>query len=318
VVLPLLLTCEEACTYDDFAALRRRWIDCYDGRFLPVDLGYVIDVGCLCLLCDGLDQVETQAVRDYLKAAKHTFALGRENLVLIASRPSATMVLQHWHEVVFLRLQPFSEADQEVYFGREGYKKARRLFEMSPNMACVPMLAYMVQSLIDQGEANGVTTRTELYGRYLDYTIRRHETNRAFSLQNRSARESILKALGLLAYRALMEEPPQIQRIDARLYDSLKQECGAAYEALPQFGLVNLVERGDESLNFTHRSYQEYLAARHAYTSDEVIRGILKESWKPKWDVVIRFMAGLKGESTIQNILVKRDDIIHSNLFLSG
>jgi hypothetical protein len=225
-VMPLFMTCEEARERPDFADLRRRWIDERNGRFLADDLEYVFDTSHLCLLCDGLDQVTAQDYR-YDRFAKHAFALARENPVLVSSRPSALHALERDRDVTFLALQPFSTAAQRVYFG-EYYAEARRLAALSPDLARVPMLAYMLRDQISKGKIHGITSRTELYGRYLEHTVTGHDTNLPISRQNPSEKIMVINALCLLAYRALVLNPPQIQRVEAVFYETLKRSKVAA------------------------------------------------------------------------------------------
>jgi hypothetical protein len=327
-LIPLFLTCEEARGFASLEDLRRRWIDERKGRMLAADLEYAIDPDHICLLCDGLDQVKAPDY-DYASFAQHAFGLAPDQLVLVASRPSTVLALEPDQTVIFLGLRPFSEEAQAAYFG-EFYAKARRLTKLSPDLARVPMLAFMLRQLIAQGQAEGVTTRTELFDRYWDHTTKKHETNLPFTRQNRTKREATIKTLRVLAYRALAQTPPQIQTVAATLYDRLKSEAGGrpealvSYEELPRFGLLNLmVAHGGDALYFTHQSYQDYLAALHTQDCEEAKETILEERWNPKWQEVIRFLAGREGEPLIRQILKEGDDvvhdnIIHSNLFLAA
>jgi hypothetical protein len=86
--------------------------------------------------------------------------------LLLARRPSALLALEQ-KDVTLLSLQPFSPATQ-----RAGeHAEARRLAALSPVLARVPMLPFILRELITSAEAAVVMTRTELYGRYLDYTV---------------------------------------------------------------------------------------------------------------------------------------------------
>jgi HEAT repeat protein len=319
-VLPLFMTCEQARTHNDLEAVRRQWINERKGQFLAADLEYAFEKGSPFLLCDGLDQVPAHE-NDYRSFAEHAFALAGDNRILISSRPSALLTLESKRDVTFLGLRPFSRAAQQAYFGPKYYPEAVRLGTLSPILAQVPMLAFMLRTLIADGKYGHEATRTGLYKLYLDYTVKEHDANLNYARQNPSERIEIIRALSFLAYRALELDPPQIQRIDTEFYDAIRKEKGKDLppcEKLARFGLINLIcERGTDALYFTHQSYQEYLAALYVF-SEKKAQIILRERWNSKWVEVIRFMAGLEGEPLIREILSHGDNVIYSNLFLAA
>jgi HEAT repeat protein len=321
--LPLFMTCKETSKYEDFPSLRRRWVDKYKDQFLAEDLEYAFDGSRIWLLCDGLDQVEAPDY-DYQSFAEHAFALAGDNPALISSRPSALLAIETNRDVIFLGLKPFSPAAQQAYFG-EHLAEARRLAAFSKDLSEVPMLAFMVRELITKRQSRDIATRTELYARYLKYTVEEHDTNLPFARQNRSERDMIINALEVLAYRSLALDPPQIQRVNAGLYDTLQNEQSGgelpSSQKLTRFGFINLlVEHVGDALYFTHQSFQEFLAAQYLNEPghESEIEKLMGELWNPKWAEVIRFLAGLKGESLIYQILTQADNVIHSNLFLAA
>jgi HEAT repeat protein len=311
--LPILSTCEGIRGQNSLQGLLQRWVDDRKRHFLPQDLRHVIDSSRIYLLCDGLDQITGY---DYSSVAKHAFNLATNNPVIIASRSSALLVLEEEKDLTFLGLQPFSSEAQQKYFGPR-YDEARRLAALSPELAKVPMLASLLKKAISMRDTDKLRTRTELYNRYWHHTILTQDSNGPFAIEHRSTRIKIEHALELLAYRALAQEPPQIQKIEPAFFEELQTDL--EYEILTRFGVIGrLTELGRETLCFTHQSYQEFLAARYADRDEHAAQTILVESGRPKWIEVIRFLVGLKGQALVDKILEKDENIIFSQTFLAA
>lgn len=45
---------------------------------------------------------------------------------------------------------------------------------------------------------------------------------------------------------------------------------------------------------------------------------VINERWSPKWKEVIKFLAGIRGQEIVEKIYSKKDNIIHSQLFLAA
>jgi hypothetical protein len=320
--VPILLSCREFDDWkeDPWASLKKHLVRRYEARFLPVDLTDLLDeskdTGNLVFLLDGLDQIEK---RNYSELVSRAFDLAPGNALLISARPSAVQdpALQNNPDITLLRLKPFSVDDQKEYFGKY-YTEATRLRAMAPELTQIPMLAFMVRTLLKKpSEVKDVRTRTDLHGKFVDHILKKHEPSARLLAEWPSLPDDAEQALNALAYFALDNAKPQIQRIEARLYRKLNQPI--KIEDLTKFGLVNYVlEQGEKQLLFfTHQSFQEFLAARYIAEDDEQIRHVLNEQWNPKWEEVIRFLAGLKGEKIIREIYAQ-DNSIHAPLFLAA
>ncbi|MGJ0482924.1 MAG: HEAT repeat domain-containing protein [Methylomicrobium sp.] len=323
-MVPLFLTCAElersrAYHWDD---LLNECIKRYETEFLKIDLkNFLVQAFLekrLFLLLDGLDQIID---RNYSELARIAFEIANGNAVLITSRPSAVLVLESDPSILFLRLEPFSAAQECQYFG-EYYDDAKKLSALAPELAQIPMLAYMIHTLVKDKAAAGLTTRTEIYQKFITHILIEHTPNKSISTQDWTLYRRISKVLSALAYHALAKPQPQIQRVEAELVDQVLGEIHhpVTIEDLTKFGLVNRVlERGENQLMFfTHQSFQEFLAAQHLANNPESIPLVLAERWHPKWREVIRFLSGLCGEPIIQQLMASRDNLIHADLFLAA
>ena len=318
--VPIFLSCVELedCRASHWDDLENDLISRYKAEFLEKDLVDCLESafneGCLVFLLDGLDQIES---RDYSKLAQIAFGIAAGNAVLIAARPSAVLLLESDPEIAFLRLEPLSVDAQRDYF-QEYYAEAKRLSAMAPDLAQIPMLAYMIRTLVKKPAAKALMTRTAIYQKFVERILREHGPNAQLFEKDPDLSYDMEMALSVLAYHALAKTPPQIQRVETKLYRSLNQSV--KIKDLTKFGLVNFVmERGEKDLLFfTHQSFQEFLAAQHLAKDTQEVQLVLAERWHPKWREVIRFLSGLCGESIIRQIRAPSDNLIHADLFLAA
>jgi HEAT repeat protein len=328
--IPLFLTCSELeqSQVRHWVDLQNKLISRYEAEFLAVDLKDFLDQAFqekrLVFLLDGLDQIK---VLRYADLARTAFEIAGANSVLISARPSAVLALESDPNVIFLRLQSFSDDEERQYFGQY-YDSAQRLLILAPELARVPMLAYMIRTLVKVRLTAGVETRTEIYQQFVQYILLKHEPNATISGEDWTLSRNLSKALSTLAYRALAET--QIQRFEADLADRVLGEMlrnsilqqPVSIEQLSTFGFINRVlEQGENRLLFfTHQSFQEFLAAQYLIEDEhESERNkVLAERWNPKWKQVIQFLAGLKGEQILEALLEAPDNIIHANLFIAA
>ena len=262
-----------------------------------------------------MDQIKGD---DYSNLARTIFNITSRNPVIISSRPSAVISLESERDIPFLRLKPFSPEDEKQYFA-DDYEKARSIVSFAPDLTRIPMLAYMVKTLIREGKATNIFNRADIYTRFLDHIIYYHDPNIPL-LSRVQLTEDIKKALKRISFDAFNSKEPQIQKISISIY--LEGEFRIPVDDLSRFGLVNLVlERGDTtqpSLFFTHQSFQEFIAAQYINEGKERIEMVINERWSPKWKEVIKFLAGIRGQEIVEKIYSKKDNSIHSQLFLAA
>lgn len=270
------------------------------------------------LLVDGLDQIRGGAA-EYEPLARKIIETIKAN-VIIASRPSAVVALEGQDDVSFLRLKPFSRSIQKRYFGEQHYKRARGLSVNCPDSIAIPMLAYMVRTLIEKGEDKDVKNRAGLYKKFIKHVLteyRHGELQLPLGLRN-----EIRVNLQKIAYYGLNTKEKYIQRIPLEYYNKklLQQKLTMKADELTKSGLVNLIVESGDCLYFTHQSFQEYLAAEWTKENTEAIEHILDRMWNPKWKETMKFLAGMLGEDFIRKIYSPgcRDNCIHSRLFLAA
>lgn len=241
--------------------------------------------------------------------------------VIIASRPTAVVTQESNPDVFLLRLKPFDVAMQRSYFGNL-HAKARELCRHDADMIAVPMLAHMVRSLIKEGREGTIANRTSLYQEFVDYILHRCDLEglEISETECENAREFLQR----IAFKALRKGAPYIQRIPFSLCRPLIPYRGLSLDVLLKLGLVTeIVDRSKGTtryLCFTHQSFQEYLAAEWVNEKKERIEVVLREYWNPNWRNVIKFLAGLAGETVIAKIYSspEYDNAIHSRLFLAA
>ena len=167
----------------------------------------------LVLLVDGLDQIRGGG-NEYARLANHILDLTKNN-VIIASRPSAVIQLENEKDFTFLRLKPFDMNSQELYFG-DHYKRASGLSLNAPDLIAVPMLAYMVRTLVEKTDAEDARCDADLYKGFIDYILKGYKHG-AFELPL-DLRNEIRVNLQRISYDALREEEPYMQKIPLEYY----------------------------------------------------------------------------------------------------
>jgi hypothetical protein len=279
-----------------------------------------IQNGMLLFLIDGLDQFNQEhlSVRGILDRLLN--AVGTCKLIA-TSRPMAILGLEPLFPEAILTLKPFSKIDERAYFGKQ-YRQARKLIQMDRQLTTVPMLAYLVKTIVDIPLEQPVQTRYDLYRRFIDHVFCEHHPN-IHRFSNPALFERVQTNLERLAYLALDQVDPQFQSISLRRIgiDNILPNL----DELRLHGLVNLLlERPSTSchVRFTHQSLQEYFAASWVLRKENatLLQKVLSERRLPKWKEVIRFITDERRDEIINQIypINKKDNIIHSHLMLAA
>ena len=192
------------------------------------------------LLVDGLDQIKAGG-SGYECLANHVLDLMGKN-VIIASRPSAAINQEDENQFTFLRLKPFDTNAQKNYFG-ENFKRSKQLSMNASYLIAIPMLANMVRMLIEEKQDGNINNRAELYEKFIGYILTKYKHGKA--KLSPGLRTQIRISLGKIAYDALAEKEPHIQKIpldfcydEGRLPDDPTERND---ELLTKSGLVNLI-----------------------------------------------------------------------------
>ena len=328
--IPLLFHCRDVeKAFENDKDIQTKWIEMFTFRqaCAEVDLslkdlvwglGHAKEVGKLVIICDGLDQIDHGNFSSVVKWLRNQSAVS----VFVTSRPFAVLQWEKDYEVGFLRLRSMDENTQRTYFG-EYYDQAMSVANYSPDLASVPMLSYMILTLIRNGQVESIEKRVDVYTRYLEYIFASHSTNKDAVYDKPAEAIRIRKCLEQLAYEALAHNPPYIKLVPLEICDEICSKHGQNADKLPHFGFVNYIVEGGtgpDHFLFTHQSFQEYLAACWARRKDKRIDYIIANQWKIGWNGVIRFLAGIEGKEFIHNLYPSReaDNAIHEPLFLAA
>ena len=209
------------------------------------------------LFIDGLDQIDGAGYERVLQKVV-PLCTQHDIPILFASRPTAVVKEENNDKITLLRLKPFGLSDRREYFGNN-YDRAQELCRHNPDMLGIPMLAYMVKMLIDEGKDQHIHNRASLYERFIDHILYVHTS--AAPIGEREAAKEFLQRV---SYEAFVRAAPYIQKIPLTFCLKFMPK-NRDIDSFLKLGLVSLVvERSsgiERYLYFTHQSFQEYLAA---------------------------------------------------------
>jgi len=278
----------------------------------------------LVLLIDGLDQITGtgDAYREFLDDLLELADTNQVDMI-VASRPSAVISAGENETIHFLRLKPFSINVQKAYFGTH-YNRALEICKHDLKMLAIPMLAFMVRFLIENGQDKDIVNGKDLYEHFVQYIFTKYKHEK--STISKHKRLEIRQALRNISYQALADDDVKPQMVPLEFCRKQIYKLGLRIEVddLSKHGITNFIvdeaKNSHEILFFTHQSFQEYLAAEYISQTDkyEEYQKVLSEKWNSKWKEVIKFLAGFKGQTIIEQILSEQDNPIHSKLFLAA
>jgi hypothetical protein len=259
------------------------------------------------LLVDGLDQIRG-AGTDYSDLLKNLATVLKSNLV-ITSRPFAVISQEEQQNVNFLRVRPFDGQAQKEYFAAH-YKRACEICHLCRELMAIPMLAYMVRTLIEKERDRYVKNRANLYKRFIDYIMApdvedgyKHDNIRS----DTTIQTGVRQALAEISFKALANDKPYIQKIPVSFCSKYVKRHKVTIENILKHGLASLIvdktDGIDKFLFFSHQSFQEYLAAEWLSLPPEKLSYILNHKFGYKWEECIKFLAGIKGVPILRQIL---------------
>ena len=246
---------------------------------------------------------------------------------VVSTRPGGCPLLQE-HSTLFYEILGFDEEAVEFYvkdyFSRDQRKGEAMLSDLRarPDLmggAYIPMNLLIFCSIYENGVVGSSmfpATMTECYKSSIARIITREKQEK----ERRSYQidpslidlptdvKSLLSSLGSLAFKGLIQEPPDyiFQEADVRHIFSIQLDNLLDESSFS--GLLHLhacQEPGyltRSTLNFSHTTKQEYFAAYHLSLLPEAEQAAFwsKNRHNPKFAVVLKFFAGLtKFESSV-------------------
>jgi hypothetical protein len=274
-------------------------------------------------LIDGVDEIaRRQEVKEWVENLAATFPQAR---FIVTSRPLAQsdawetpkgfveaellpmepadilLLIDHWHDAVRAELQP--EDAKEMDTLRDKLRETIDKNHSIRSLASVPLLCAMICALHRDKHRQLPANRLDLYEACTSMLIEERERHREIQIDQYPSldyREKIA-LLADLAYYLLTNGWSEVPRARAkeRLSQSLRLLKDASRDGSPAKVLDYFVERTgmvrepvQGIIDFAHRTFQEYLAARKAIDNDDV--GVLiKNARDAQWREVIVLAAGL-------------------------
>ncbi|MEU4240437.1 NACHT domain-containing protein [Actinoplanes sp. NPDC026619] len=297
-----------------------------------------LDEGRALLLVDGVDELPVERrprVRAWLKELLDTYP---SSLVVVTSRPPAAPV--RWLDAEgfeSLTLERLSSADVRALIDQwhraartspslpcpshelARYEQAlltqlaanRHLYRLAGN----PLLAAMLCALNLDRETHLPPDRMGIYQAAVDMLLQRRDTERGVpsTMPAMTARER-LQLLQDLAWRLSLNGKSELTRTDAEDFLTRRLAGMPRVEAPAADVLTHLIERSGilrepaaGRIDFVHRTFQEYLAAREA--AEQNMGGMLAtQAHLDTWREIIIMAAG-HGNGPMRTELIER--ILH-------
>lgn len=281
------------------------------GRHLSAEMqpGWVhqkLRTGEAIVLVDGVDELSEERrdeVRVWLHDLVHTFGDAR---YIVTSRPAAAPTswladgnfqvlnlepmapadtnefVKRWHEAIKVQIRDAQEREQLDDYGARLLKELEAKSHLR-RLARYPLLCALLCALHRDRHAHLPGNRMELYEVALHMLLERRETERGLAFMpalTRTAKTLLLQDIAYWLIRNGWTEAPTsrvIERIASALPKLRDLDLGAeaVYRyLLERTGLIR--EPVHQQVNFVHRTFQEYLAAKAAADADDI--GILLDN----------------------------------------
>lgn len=288
------------------------------------------------LLVDGVDELPAErraAVRSWIKETLDEFP---DSIAVVTSRPPAAPVRWLQDEASFVTLTLERLAPADVFALIEQWHRAART---APSLPCLPTeLHRYQQSLLTQLAANRhlyrlagnplmaamlcalnldrethlPPDRMGIYQAAVDMLLHRRDTERSVdsTMPDMNVRER-LQVLQDLAWRISLNSRSELSESDALEYLTRRLQGMPRITAEPSAVLTHLIERSGVlrepavgRIDFVHRTFQEYLAAREA--AEQNMGGMLANHYAhlDTWREIIVMAAG-HGNSPMRTELIE-------------
>ena len=247
--------------------------------------------------------------------------------VLTTSRPTAEQVYKHYEFYYNIEILGFNEKQIEKYvrkFCCDDMAKSDKIWDSikaSPerlSLCYIPVNSYILcltlkESIEAEGQSNIPTTITELYERAVKILLYRHHSKYKgkdppkdyIIAKLPDELQKDLEKLKKIARNGIREQQLVFEfRSDDEFFNGL-DDCG----------LFNkLDDKRQNIFCFLHLTIQEFLAALHVVNDMNDVESFLSEHIdKPKWHLVIQFVAGLIGDKLRE--LEKERDLLERYIF---
>ena len=303
-----------------------------------------LKTGRAIVLIDGLDEVPVsyrEDVRLWLKELIEIYPLAR---FVITSRPHAaaegwmdaegfgnadlqpmeladiSMFIDHWHQAVREELQEQAEKNELVLLAPHLYEDVKGNHSLR-NLATSPLLCAMLCALNRDRKQQLPTDRIELYEACCLLLLERRDKERRIELSDYPALTYRQKRLLLedTAYWMIKNEWSEmvLEHVNERFARKLKDMPGITPDIsgsdvrrlfVERSGIIREPVTGQ--IDFTHRTFQEFLAAKASV--DEMDTGLLVEKAEnDQWREVIILASGLATkqmrEELIKGLIARGD-----------
>ncbi|MEV6243622.1 NACHT domain-containing protein [Lentzea sp. NPDC051838] len=307
------------------------------GRFITDELprGWVqqkLRDGSAVVLIDGVDELTAdrrEEARTWLRDLVGAFPLTR---VVVTSRPGGAppqWLLDARFSV--MNLLPMNRADVQLFVERwhgamqlmcvddESRQKLKDceagLLDLLVNRAHLrklsgyPLLCALLCALHQDRRATLPSNRMELYEVALQMLLERRDLERKIGAVDGLGRTEKLLLLGDLAYWLIrngytdVEVPRALYRISQRLHHMPQAKAGnqdVYRHLLERSGLIR--EPVEGRVDFIHRTFQEYLAARDAMTIDDV-GTVVQNAHLDQWHEVVVMAVGHASQRQREELL---------------
>ena len=271
----------------------------------PKDFKAKVSEGSVRIMIDGLDEAgeRAQKLANAIGNLTQTFPMCP---VTVTARE--TVDLSGWHSAIHVKLCPFTDHQMNDFIQRWFAAKPtacvglQRWLEEHPAMreiARTPLVAALMCSLYDAGEAAMPLSEAELYGRRLDFLLGRWELAKAIAPMPDKARLRYMLFLMHLAHNAHERQIRSFEYV--RALELTARFMTRGFNPNGESVIHDCLGRGllerdlNGALSLGHLVHQEFLAGRymHQYNNPDVIASRLGVDW---WRRPLYFYASLIGD----------------------